>query len=105
MAAIARAARLQAQLGRTSPRAKVSARGFSFGHLDVFYSLREAEVLIESWRRHFKTVRPHSSLGYIPPAPETVLPRSGTVALWPGSPALEGAPPANSDVAIKPVLY
>ena len=29
-------------------------------------------MLIESWRRHFNTVRPHSSLGYVPPAPEAV---------------------------------
>lgn len=32
-------------------------------NLEVFSSLRKAEVLIEAWRRHFKTVRPHSSLG------------------------------------------
>lgn len=74
-------------------------------NLEVFYSLREAEVLIESWRRHFNTVRPHSSLDYVPPAPEAVLPRSGTVAPWPGAPALEGAPPANSDVATAPTLH
>lgn len=47
----------------------------------VFYSLREAEVLIESWRLHFNTVRPHSSRGYVPPTPEAALPRGGTVAL------------------------
>ena len=32
-------------------------------NIEVFYSLRAAGVLIESWRQHFKTVRPHSSLG------------------------------------------
>ena len=42
---------------------------------EIFYSLREAEVLIERWRRHYNTVRPHSSLNYRPPAPETILPR------------------------------
>jgi transposase InsO family protein len=42
---------------------------------EIFYSLREAEVLIERWRRHYNTMRPHSALGYRPPAPETVLPR------------------------------
>ena len=31
-------------------------------------------VLIEAWRRHYNTVRPHSSLGYRPPAPETETP-------------------------------
>ena len=39
---------------------------------EVFNSLREAQVLIEQWRRHYNTVRPHSSLGYRPPAPETL---------------------------------
>jgi len=29
----------------------------------IFYSLTEARVLIEAWRRHYNTVRPHSSLG------------------------------------------
>ena len=37
---------------------------------EIFYSLAEARVLIEAWRRHYNTVRPHSSLGYRPPAPE-----------------------------------
>jgi hypothetical protein len=32
--------------------------------------LREAQIVIESWRRHFNTIRPHASLGYKPPAPE-----------------------------------
>ena len=68
-------------------------------NLEVFSSLREAEVLIESWRRHFNTVRPHSSLGYVPPAPEARLPRSGGRASWPG------ARPAKSDVALKPTLH
>ena len=35
-------------------------------------ALAEAKVLIEAWRRHYNTVRPHSSLGYRPPAPEAV---------------------------------
>jgi len=38
----------------------------------VSSTLREAQVLIEEWRRHYNRVRPHSSLGYRPPAPETV---------------------------------
>ena len=42
-------------------------------NLEVFSSLRQAEVLIEAWRWHFNTVRPHSSLGYVPPAPEARL--------------------------------
>jgi putative transposase len=38
---------------------------------EVFNTLREAQVLIEEWRRHYNRIRPHSSLGYRPPAPET----------------------------------
>ncbi len=72
---------------------------------EVFYSLREAEVLIEAWRRHFNTVRPHSSLHYTPPAQEAVLPRSRNVAPWPGAPASGGAHPANLDVAPKPTFH
>ena len=41
---------------------------------EVFSTLREAQVLIERWRRHFNTVRPHSALGYRPPAPEVAMP-------------------------------
>jgi putative transposase len=41
---------------------------------EVFYSLREAKLIIEQWRRHYNTVRPHSALGYRPPAPETIIP-------------------------------
>ncbi len=33
---------------------------------------RKAKVLIEQWRHHYNTVRPHSALGYRPPAPETI---------------------------------
>ncbi|WP_241767061.1 IS3 family transposase [Hyphomonas oceanitis] len=41
---------------------------------EIFYDLREAKVLIGAWRQHYNTVRPHSSLGYKPPAPKAVLP-------------------------------
>jgi len=41
---------------------------------EVFDTLLEAEVLIERWRKAYKTVRPHSSLGYRPPAPESRRP-------------------------------
>lgn len=40
---------------------------------EIFYSLKEAQILIEIWRKHYNTVRPHSSLGYRPPVPATVL--------------------------------
>ncbi|WP_151976868.1 MULTISPECIES: integrase core domain-containing protein [unclassified Roseovarius] len=33
-----------------------------------------AQILIEKWRHHYNTVRPHSALGYRPPAPESIVP-------------------------------
>ena len=48
---------------------------------EVFYSLKEVQILTEQWRREYRgstlveihTIRPHSSLGYRPPAPETTI--------------------------------
>ena len=37
---------------------------------EIFYTLTEATILIERWRREYNTVRPHSALGYRPPAPD-----------------------------------
>ena len=42
---------------------------------ELFYTLAEAKILIERWRREYNEFRPHSSLGYRPPAPETTLSR------------------------------
>ena len=41
---------------------------------EIFHTLKEAKVVIEQWRRHYNAVRPHSSIGYRPPAPEAVVP-------------------------------
>ena len=41
---------------------------------EIFHTLSEAKVLIEQWRRHYNTVRPRSSLGWRPPAPERIVP-------------------------------
>lgn len=41
---------------------------------EIFYSVREARIVIEQWRVHYNTVRPHSALGYRPPAPESLIP-------------------------------
>ncbi len=46
---------------------------------EIFYTLREAQIVIESWRRHYNAVRPHQSLGYRPPAPEVFVP---ALAAW-----------------------
>jgi putative transposase len=40
---------------------------------EIFTTLTEAKILIEQWRKEYNQVRPHSSLGYQPPAPETIL--------------------------------
>lgn len=40
---------------------------------EIFYTLKEAKIVNEGWRCHYNTVRPHSSLGYKPPAPEAAV--------------------------------
>ena len=55
---------------------------------EIFYTLQEAKVLIEGWRREYNKVRPHSALGYRPPAPEAILPlRPGSAPLHPAATA------------------
>jgi putative transposase len=39
---------------------------------EIFYTLEEAKILIENWRKEYNQIRPHSALGYKPPAPEAV---------------------------------
>ena len=63
---------------------------------EIFYSLKEAQIVIEGWRCHYNTIRPHSSLGYQPPAPE--------VELWPAAPPRQ-APPAIPTIAPRPVMH
>ena len=53
---------------------------------ELFYTLKEAQILIAGWRRLYNGLRPHSSLGQRPPAPETIL--------WPGFALSDFAPPA-----------
>ena len=63
---------------------------------EIFYSLAEAKVIIEAWRRYYNTERPHSSLGYKPPAPEAII--------WPGQPP--GSVPSSAQaMAEKPVMH
>ncbi len=40
---------------------------------EIFFTLKEAQVLVERWRKNYNTIRPHSSLGYRPPAPEAIM--------------------------------
>ena len=67
---------------------------------EIFYTLREAQIVIESWRRHFNTIRPHESLGYKPPAPEVFVP---AFAAWPAA-LRRPAPPATLPLAQRPTL-
>jgi len=71
---------------------------------EIFFSLAEAQVLIESWRRHFNAIRPHSALKYRPPAPEAVIPRGGRIVPWASAPALEGARSPNPNMASEPAM-
>ena len=41
---------------------------------EIFYTLKEAKIIIEQWRQHYNRKRPHSALGWRPPAPEAVMP-------------------------------
>jgi transposase InsO family protein len=62
---------------------------------EIFYSLKEAQVIIESWRQHYNAIRPHSSLAYRPPAPEALV--------WPA--AQPGpATPATPALALRPTM-
>jgi putative transposase len=65
---------------------------------EIFYTLREAQIVIESWRRHYNTIRPHASIGYKPPAPEVFVP---VFAAWPAA-LRRPAPPAT--LAQRPAL-
>ena len=58
---------------------------------ELVYSLREAQIIIENWRRHDNTKRPHASLGYRPPAPEVFVP---AMAPWPSRPGPVAQRPA-----------
>jgi putative transposase len=63
---------------------------------EIFYSLKEAKIVIESWRRHYNILRPHGSLGYKPPAPEVFVP--AMAAQHPQS----ASPPA---LALRPSIH
>ena len=55
---------------------------------EIFYSLAEAAVLVEQWRREYNTVRPHSACGGFPPAPEAIKPSPWFLKM----PVLHGPP-------------
>ena len=57
--------------------------------------------MIESWRRHYNSVRPHASLGYRPPAPEVFVP---AFAAWPAA-LPRPAPPARLPIVQRPTVH
>ena len=57
---------------------------------EIFYTLIEAQVLIGRWRREYNQVRPHSSLGYRPQAPEPIEWPPGTTGRE--TPVMNGFP-------------
>ena len=60
---------------------------------ELFNNLLEAKTIIEYWRKHYNTIRPHSSLRYRPPAPLTIQPADLASAEWrlhPDRPSIEG---------------
>jgi putative transposase len=67
---------------------------------EIFYTLKEAQIVIESWRRHYNGVRPHASLGYRAPAPEVFVP---AFAAWPAAQP-RPAPPTTLPLAPRPFL-
>ena len=63
---------------------------------EIFYSLAEAKVIIEAWRCYYNTERPHSSLGYKPPAPQAIV--------WAATPRGSAPPPAQA-IAAEPIMH
>jgi hypothetical protein len=62
---------------------------------DIFTTLKEAKIVIKGWRRHYNTIRPHSSLRYHPPAPE--------VLQWPAAQP-QPASPATQALATNQIV-
>ncbi len=67
---------------------------------EIFYTLKEARIVIESWRRHDNAVRPHAWLGYRAPAPEVFVP---ALAAWPAAQS-RPAPPATLPLEPRPTM-
>jgi len=68
---------------------------------ELFYSLKEAKIIIENWRRHYNGIRPHTSLSYRSPAPEAYVPDRTASS----SPLVGAAPTATLDLAMRPTLH
>jgi len=67
---------------------------------EIFYTLKEAKIVVESWRCHYNAVRPHASLGYRASAPEVIVP---ALAAWP-APQTRPAPLATLPLEPRPTM-
>ncbi len=61
---------------------------------ELFYTLAEARIVIESWRQHYNTQRPHSSVGYKPPAAAAVF--------WPEAPTTSAMAAKPTSIRFEP---
>ncbi len=68
---------------------------------EIFYTLRQAQVIIEIWRRHYSAIRPHASLDYKPLAPEVFVP---ALAAWPVPPDRPASPASPATLTLPPAL-
>lgn len=64
---------------------------------ETFHTLKEAQVILEQWRHHYNHIRPHTSLGYKPPAPQARI-KEGACAY---APAPSFMPPVTQDCNLK----
>ena len=69
---------------------------------EILYSLAKAKIVIESWRRHYNTERPHGSLGYKPPTPEVFVPAMAAQAAAQTYPSTSRTPHA---LASRPSMH
>jgi putative transposase len=58
---------------------------------EIFYTSKEVQIVTERWRQHYNTVRPHSSLGYKPPAPEAIV--------WPAAQSGPASPASQASLS------
>jgi Integrase core domain len=63
------------QVSRRNIAFTLIGEGSEFLNGEIFYSLQETQILTEKWRVEYNTERPHSALGYRPPAPQAILPK------------------------------
>ena len=73
---------------------------------EIFYSLKEAQILTERWRGEYNTERPHSALGYRPPAPQAIH-QNRDMEMWKTKPVshISTPPTATTDKGQKEALH